>query len=339
MLSGTLPFGTDENPMLLARKIQSANYEFDDPKWEYISESAKDLISKLLVVDPDKRLDIEQTLNHPWIAGQKQLLAKLYAKSSLPASTYTAAVTASHAMSAIIKFFDQVLQRLSPSTKKKKRNSASGKPWSRFDEHQVEHPPAISHDPNTADKGKGTADPTDFADASSPVQLLKESQSPSTVKDKDKESLNTASSTKSGKNSHGTVSLWTDRLSHRRSHRDLVRESKTQYASFGAIIRHAVIEGQQNNHNLSFALHILDQSDWERIAKSLLLEVKAVAGQKLFDPDVAARVNTCTSTTTSTTKSIKSIADSEDGPASAAALFGGLSRTSSVETLVLKEAP
>ena len=34
--------------------------------WEQISVEAKDLISKILVVDPEKRYLVDQCLAHPW---------------------------------------------------------------------------------------------------------------------------------------------------------------------------------------------------------------------------------------------------------------------------------
>lgn len=36
-------------------------------QWDFISTSAKDLVKKMLDVDPDKRITIDDALNHPWI--------------------------------------------------------------------------------------------------------------------------------------------------------------------------------------------------------------------------------------------------------------------------------
>ena len=36
--------------------IKSGKYTFDAPAWKEISKEAKDLIERLLVVDPEKRL-------------------------------------------------------------------------------------------------------------------------------------------------------------------------------------------------------------------------------------------------------------------------------------------
>ena len=51
--------------------IKKADYDFPTPYWDGISDMAKDLISKLLVVDPKKRLTAEEMLKHPWIMGEK----------------------------------------------------------------------------------------------------------------------------------------------------------------------------------------------------------------------------------------------------------------------------
>jgi calcium/calmodulin-dependent protein kinase I len=40
-------------------------YEF----WCEVSEQAKDLVKKMLTVSPEKRITVEQALQHPWIRG------------------------------------------------------------------------------------------------------------------------------------------------------------------------------------------------------------------------------------------------------------------------------
>ena len=44
-------------------------YDFPDPYWSEISDSAKDLVRKLLTVDPRQRYTAAQVLQHPWITG------------------------------------------------------------------------------------------------------------------------------------------------------------------------------------------------------------------------------------------------------------------------------
>jgi serine/threonine protein kinase len=45
------------------------NLDFPSPEWDNVSESAKDLIKKLLTVDPAKRLSANQALSHLWVSG------------------------------------------------------------------------------------------------------------------------------------------------------------------------------------------------------------------------------------------------------------------------------
>lgn len=62
LLAGYLPF--DENTMAaLFQKIKNA--EFDFPDW--FTPEAKDLISKILVPDPQKRPKLSDIKNHPWM--------------------------------------------------------------------------------------------------------------------------------------------------------------------------------------------------------------------------------------------------------------------------------
>ncbi|XP_018430383.1 PREDICTED: calcium/calmodulin-dependent protein kinase type 1B [Nanorana parkeri] len=72
LLCGYPPF-YDENDSELFNQIIKAEYEFDSPYWDDISESAKDFIRHLLEREPEKRLTCEQALQHPWISGDTAL--------------------------------------------------------------------------------------------------------------------------------------------------------------------------------------------------------------------------------------------------------------------------
>ena len=52
MLSGSPPFFEDDKEDLF-EKIRTCNYDFDTPAWQNVSDSAKDLIQQILVVDPN----------------------------------------------------------------------------------------------------------------------------------------------------------------------------------------------------------------------------------------------------------------------------------------------
>jgi len=70
LLCGYPPF-YDEDQASLFESIIRGKYEFHDDYWKDISESAKDLIRKLLTVDPNKRLTAIQALQHPWVSGKE----------------------------------------------------------------------------------------------------------------------------------------------------------------------------------------------------------------------------------------------------------------------------
>ena len=64
MLSGKRPFSTGSD---LNSRIMSGRYRpMVGPQWESISRNAKDLIKRLLEVDPEARWSTDQVLGHPW---------------------------------------------------------------------------------------------------------------------------------------------------------------------------------------------------------------------------------------------------------------------------------
>jgi len=65
-LCGSPPFiGWDDEET--NRMIECAEYAFLPPFWTPVSEEAKDLITHLLVLNPNERYTIEQALEHPWL--------------------------------------------------------------------------------------------------------------------------------------------------------------------------------------------------------------------------------------------------------------------------------
>lgn len=61
-LTGSPPF-EEEGQQQTCKRIKNMEYDFPD----YVSEEARDLISKILVYDPKARISIDDILNHPWI--------------------------------------------------------------------------------------------------------------------------------------------------------------------------------------------------------------------------------------------------------------------------------
>lgn len=65
LLVGCPPFW-HRKQMVMLRKIMEGDFSFTSPEWADITEPPKDLIRKLLVVDPQERISIKEALNHPF---------------------------------------------------------------------------------------------------------------------------------------------------------------------------------------------------------------------------------------------------------------------------------
>lgn len=67
LLCGFPPFLHEHN-VALFELIKKGEFSFISPFWDNISDSAKNLVSSLLVVNPRKRLTPRGVLEHPWLA-------------------------------------------------------------------------------------------------------------------------------------------------------------------------------------------------------------------------------------------------------------------------------
>lgn len=74
LLGGYLPFDKPTQRRLF-RQIVSGDYQFDPQHWDSVSVEAKDLIARLLQVDPNKRLTAETAWDHPWLKVHPEVLA------------------------------------------------------------------------------------------------------------------------------------------------------------------------------------------------------------------------------------------------------------------------
>ncbi|KAM3140347.1 hypothetical protein pb186bvf_007507 [Paramecium bursaria] len=70
LLCGYPPFYEESNEKLF-ELIKKGKVDFSGQEWKKISNEAKDLIQRLLEVDPGKRYKADQIIKHPWITGEK----------------------------------------------------------------------------------------------------------------------------------------------------------------------------------------------------------------------------------------------------------------------------
>nr|XP_040057412.1 peripheral plasma membrane protein CASK isoform X21 [Gasterosteus aculeatus aculeatus] len=76
LLSGCLPFyGTKER---LFEAICRGKYKMNPRQWAQISESAKDLVRRMLMLDPAERITVYEALNHPWLKERDRYAYKIH---------------------------------------------------------------------------------------------------------------------------------------------------------------------------------------------------------------------------------------------------------------------
>lgn len=71
LLAGYPPF-KGESTYKLYKRIKEGKYDTSDPIWEVISREAKELINKMLTVEPSDRITINGVLDHPWMNTNKR---------------------------------------------------------------------------------------------------------------------------------------------------------------------------------------------------------------------------------------------------------------------------
>nr|BAB82378.1 myosin light chain kinase [Physarum polycephalum] len=68
ILSGMFPYDPEERRF---------DCPFISPEFDEISESAQDILLKLMEINPEKRYTVDQALEHPWVTGEKASSAEM----------------------------------------------------------------------------------------------------------------------------------------------------------------------------------------------------------------------------------------------------------------------
>ncbi|KAJ5114570.1 hypothetical protein NUU61_000329 [Penicillium alfredii] len=70
-LCGFPPFSdelyTPQNPYTLAQQIKMGHFDYPSPYWDSVGDPALDLIDRMLTVNVDKRITVDECLDHPWL--------------------------------------------------------------------------------------------------------------------------------------------------------------------------------------------------------------------------------------------------------------------------------
>ncbi|XP_028324616.1 peripheral plasma membrane protein CASK isoform X10 [Gouania willdenowi] len=83
LLSGCLPFyGTKERlfEAIIKGKYKCSSVfpQMNPRQWAHISESAKDLVRRMLMLDPAERITVYEALNHPWLKERDRYAYKIH---------------------------------------------------------------------------------------------------------------------------------------------------------------------------------------------------------------------------------------------------------------------
>lgn len=77
-LVGFPPFSEENSKLTMEQQIIQGVYDFPYDYWSSISTDAVDLIKKLMCVDPDKRISLEQVLEHKWLKDSPDITKRAY---------------------------------------------------------------------------------------------------------------------------------------------------------------------------------------------------------------------------------------------------------------------
>ena len=115
LLVGYPPFWNDNDEKLLLSILQG-RFAFPSPYWDSVSSSAKDLVLRLIVLQPNSRATASEALEHLWLSDVRHGEAQ-----EDEAKMRTKFPSAAHAIRAMIKF-----QRMKVQSGVGRRLSESG---------------------------------------------------------------------------------------------------------------------------------------------------------------------------------------------------------------------
>uniref|UniRef100_H3B5X6 calcium/calmodulin-dependent protein kinase n=1 Tax=Latimeria chalumnae TaxID=7897 RepID=H3B5X6_LATCH len=82
LLVGYPPFW-DEDQHRLYQQIKAGAYDFPSPEWDTVTPEAKDLINKMLTINPAKRITAAEVLKHPWISHRSTVASCMHRQETV----------------------------------------------------------------------------------------------------------------------------------------------------------------------------------------------------------------------------------------------------------------
>uniref|UniRef100_A0A8C2E6A2 calcium/calmodulin-dependent protein kinase n=1 Tax=Cyprinus carpio TaxID=7962 RepID=A0A8C2E6A2_CYPCA len=67
----------------LYQQIKAGAYDFPSPEWDTVTPEAKDLINKMLTINPSKRITAAEALKHPWICQRSTVASMMHRQETV----------------------------------------------------------------------------------------------------------------------------------------------------------------------------------------------------------------------------------------------------------------
>jgi len=82
--------GPDDSAEQILARIGESRLTLSGGNWDFVSPAAKDLVQRMLHIDPHQRVSLQQVLTHRWITGRDQLPER---RLVLPDTSHTVKVS------------------------------------------------------------------------------------------------------------------------------------------------------------------------------------------------------------------------------------------------------
>ncbi|CAG05698.1 unnamed protein product, partial [Tetraodon nigroviridis] len=111
MIAGFSPFASssEDTAEEILAQIGSGKVCVTGGNWELVSDAAKDIVTKMLHVDPHQRLTAPQVLRHPWIVDKAQLSDRALTRQDADTVKVAPSATFSASNGAIVSFHQGAL--------------------------------------------------------------------------------------------------------------------------------------------------------------------------------------------------------------------------------------
>ncbi|KAG7999723.1 Serine/threonine-protein kinase Chk2, partial [Nibea albiflora] len=151
-LGGYPPFHESFSHHSITEQIIRGEFTMVQSKWRQVSDQAKDVVRKLLVVDPSQRMKIDEALQHPWLQDEDMLQTAHRLMYPSDAAVAMVTITHIHLFTHCVSQLTRSLLSLTPPPQQEAESAtgSSRRKRGRDEEEEEVHPAKRSHAPLTA---------------------------------------------------------------------------------------------------------------------------------------------------------------------------------------------